>query len=385
MWDVVMSRRALMALGTAGLLRACGPAGTLTAPPPTSPMLPGPYETVQAMFGVDPLLPGMTQFLTQRDIPVPVESYNVDCKNGVLVSQPLPAQVAAAVYYPRGNPGPFPVLLFAHGVRFLGAACQTPFPVHQDYQRVETILRHVASHGCVAVAPDLSWLPPDGTVALRTAFDLRAQVLLGYYRYLVQLNATMFAGLLDLNRIILAGHSTGGGSVTLAGPRLRSIVNLKSLSYALLGPYFARTDPAPNMVDVRDLLVMHGSLDTVSDGDARTSYLAGQPGKTLVTIPGANHFGYTHLCQLDNDCSEAIVPDGKGTISRYGQQITAAAYLVAMLRYYARNEQDAGHYLNGDRQIEGLEIHGVTGIQIEQAGINPKAIVVKPSISLAPR
>jgi hypothetical protein len=63
--------------------------------------------------------------------------------------------------------------------------------------------------------------------------------------------------------------------------------------------------------------------------------------------------------------------DPQGTISRDAQQRTGAAYLAASVRYFALNDASARPYLTGERAVEGLELFGVTGIQVQAEGIGP--------------
>jgi hypothetical protein len=377
MLEHVLSRRTFLAatgLSVAALLTECNP------PPPTSPFLLGPYQTRQAILGETPGTVAAPRVIGPGDIPIPVDSYNFDCvgqggPNPRLVPVALPERVLATVHYPAdpnlpADPlniaqGPFPILLYAHGLRSQDLACTTPFPIHRDFTRVDVMLQHVATYGCVTIAPDLSWLPGDipGRVTLDQAVDLRARVLLGYFQHLLAVSQTVFRGQLDLNRVVLVGHSTGGQAATRAGRMLSSVISLDALAYGLLGPYnghrAAVADPAQ-----RNIVTIQGSLDSIGDGPA-VHAASGGP-KTLVTVPGANHFGYTHLCQLDNSC-EGV--DVQGAISRTGQQQTAAAYLTALLRHYVQGDATARPYLTGERIPEGLEIHGVTGIQVQQSGL----------------
>ena len=178
-----------------------------------------------------------------------------------------------------------------------------------------------------------------------------------------------------MTRVVLVGHSTGGGACIEAGRTLSPYIDLQSLAYGFLGPYFAGATPLPLVsTDIRNTLVMHGSLDMVTGADAMRVYNAAGSPKTSVTIPGANHFGYTDLCTLGNNCDAAVVPDPHGTISRDGQQRTAAAYLAALMRYYTLHDATAQPYLSGRTPVEGLDFYGVTGIQVQQHGVNPPPV-----------
>jgi hypothetical protein len=92
------------------------------------------------------------------------------------------------------------------------------------------------------------------------------------------------------------------------------------------------------------------------------AYTAAGTPKTLVTIGRANHFGYTSLCDWDNTC------DGfgeAGKIMRDDRQQAGAAYLAALVRYYALGDNTARPYLTGEKAVEGLK---VTDIQVQAQG-----------------
>ena len=387
----LFSRRTFLAaagLGTAALVSGCS--STLTNPPKTSPFLVGPYQAGGLVLGEYAATVGMPQNLTRSTIPVgdiPVENgvmdFNNVCQNNLVVPAALPTNVKAAVYYPydanASNPinistkGPFPVLLLAHGFRDTLNACDTAFPIDRDFTRYDVMLRHVTTYGCVAVAPDLSWLPgarpsaDDPEVPQDGALYLRASILLQYYQYLQLLNRSLFANQLDLTRVVLVGHSTGGGSATQAGFLLPLESGHQPVAYGLIAPIPIPSSANPN---VQNLLVLKGTQDMLQGADPLRAFTGGAAPKTLVTIPGANHWGYTNLCGLDNSCAGAAVDDNPGTISAAGQQNTAAAYLAALVRLYALGDATARPYLSGQEMVEGLNIYGVTGIQVQQAGYN---------------
>lgn len=389
MIDVRLSRRSLLTgLGLGlGAVAVMGNTCDITTPPDSSPFLRGRYRAAGMVLGERQGTEALPQFIRTDELPIPPHEYYFTCRDGVATPVfELPSRILAAVYVPRDPPnvrdhrvpspnplelplGPFPVLLFAHGVRALQLACQGSAPGDRDFTSIHRMLGHVVSYGCVAVAPDLSWLPPDlgSRVTLEEAFSLRARVLLAYYQQLATLNRTLFANQLDLTKVILAGHSTGAGSAATAGRSLTSIINLDSLAYAFLAPYFrGLSDPPSVDTDIRNLLVIGGGADPISDVDPANSFAAAGAPKTLVTIPGANHFGYTHLCELDNTCHDSVGSDG--TILREGQQTTAAAYLAALLRWHAFDDDTALPYLTGDRIVEGPEIYEVTDLEVTHEG-----------------
>jgi hypothetical protein len=381
MQEHVLSRRALLAaagLGTAALLSGCS--STITNPPKTSPFLVGPYQASQLVLGEYGTTTGMRQPFSRSSIPERDSAlpYNQVCQNNLPVDAALPTSIKAAVYYPydasASNPihistqGPFPILLYAHGFRSTLLTCDTSLPIDRDFTRSDFMLRHVATYGCVAISPDLSWLPGGLTLddpGYPDLFSFRASVLAQYYQYLGELSTGLFANQLDLSRVVLVGHSTGGGAATQAAPLIKFISSHQPVAFGLVAPIPIPSSATPN---VQNLLVLKGALDTMEGADPDAAYTAGAGPKTLVTIPGANHWGYTNLCGPDNTCVGAEVLDPPGTISGAGQQNTGAAYLAALVRLYALGDVTARPYLTGGEMVEGLDIYGVTGIQVQQEG-----------------
>ena len=209
----------------------------------------------------------------------------------------LPLSVLAAVYYPDNtldhravptpNPlnvasGPFPILLYAHAARNSVENMSSTDTGDQDYKSVEAMLRHVASYGCVCIAPDLSWIPYEPSATQR--YNDRAVVLVNYYEYLVDtLNSALFANQLDKSRVIVVGHSTGAGSAGPAGRIIAGFGNqLKSLSFGLIAPDAGSGSGS----DIHNLLVLGGGRDTSQGANPQIAYANGGTPKSLALIPG---------------------------------------------------------------------------------------------------
>lgn len=408
----ILSRRTFLATAAAGLstiallgrhgLAAAATASVNTLPtpepwlPPTptldpsSPAGSGPYQTGKVILGEDPVAAthALTQYFTLNGYPGFPNHFLVDqnhCADGTLVGTQLPRTIVAAVYYPKyysgtkyqpaaSNPlgmplGVFPVLLYAHAARDpLGSACGGAHPSTRDFAGVEVMLRHVASYGCVAVAPDLSWIPggaiPGGASEFQKyVIALRADILIAYFQHLGMLNNTLFAQRLDLSRLVMVGHSTGGPAVVEAGRLLAALTAFQSLSYGLIASL-----PLLHYIPGYNTLVLKGTFDTRQGADPDQNYAAAGLPKTRVTIPGANHFGYTDLCPPNNHAADVGISDENGAIPRDAQQLAGAAYLAALVRYYAQGDQTARPYLSGEKAVEELEGAGAPGIQVKSQG-----------------
>jgi hypothetical protein len=374
--ESILTRRAFLAaagLSTAAVVLGCdlqtvpGAVTPISNPPTTSPFVIGPYQTKQVILG--------------EDVP---QALQLDPKQFPNV----PSKVLAAVYFPyfagtdhrvpTPNPlhvtkGPFPLLLYAHAHRDDNTGRDEPDspPSNRDFTSVDVMLRHVASYGCVCVAPDLSWADLTG----QNSFDVRAKVLVAYYQLIISaLNSALLASQVDVSRVVLVGHSRGGGGAVHAVRTLTSDLGVAPLACGLIAPEHGG-DCGP---DIHNLVVLGGTKDLDEGAEPGTAFTNGGTPKTLVTIPGANHFGYTNICPLDNTCNLPDVFDENGTISRAGQQQTGAAYLAAMVRYYALSDPTARPYLSGTRIVEGLEVYGVTGIQVQAKGF-PKVTLPGPT------
>ena len=228
------------------------------------------------------------------------------------------------------------------------------------------MLDHAASHGCVVAAPDLSGLTQQG-------LKERSKVIVAVYQYLKSLNGSLLSNRLDLTKVILLGHSTGGGSCLVAHDDLIAAGGPPPVAIGLIAPAVhgsggevaglaAKQSPNP-------LLAIKGTSDTRAAGvDPVGVFNTAQPPRILVTINGANHFGYTDSCDAAN--TKCIDNDNEaGTISRLAQQLSAGAYLAALIRRYALGDASVTPYLTGKRAME-LSSFGGAGITVQQDGVS---------------
>lgn len=368
--DPRLSRRGFLAaagLSTTAVLLGCDLSNLSVVPTPTpshSPALPGMYQTSRVILGEGGAL-GVGQF--------PALPPNPDA-----FPTPPTHTVHAAVYFPTDTvipsptlfsghlpiaSGAFPLLLYAHGYRDPNTNGQDPLvpPSNRDFTTLDTILSHLASYGVVCLAPDLSFLD-------MSSFDWRAQVLVAYQQFVAStLNQQLFNNQVQVSRVVLVGHSAGAGGAVHAGRALTAMHSITPAAFGLVAPSNdEQGGGADTGSDTRNVVVLAGTVDDREAANPIGAYNGAGTPKTIVTIPGANHYGYTSICPPDNSCMSVQLEDENGTITRDQQQQVAAAYLAAMVRYYGLGEGPVAGYLAGERPVEGLS---VSGIQVRAEGI----------------
>jgi len=213
------------------------------------------------------------------------------------------------VWMPEGA-GPFPVVLIVHGNHHM-----------EDFSDLgyAWLGEQFASHGVVAVSVDENFLNSgfsdllaglDG--GLDTENDARGWMLLEHLRQLREWNQTkdnVFAGKLDLDRVVLIGHSRGGEAVAEAAlfNRLPAFPDdaRQTFDYHFgiqgliaIAPVDGQYDPRGRKTRIEDVnyLVIHGSLDGDVQSFMGTSQFARVTFpecvscfKSSVYVLGANH------------------------------------------------------------------------------------------------
>jgi len=278
----------------------------------------------------------------------------ISCKNGPVFAR-RPPDISGQVWYPARQEsqdmgqeipgavaqGTFPLILYAHAKR-RWLSC--PEHVHErlpssyadyshDFRRADRLLSHLASHGFVVVAPDLGWLVETFEVGDwgNVGGLPRARILRAVHDY-VSRNAAAWR--VDVQRVGLIGHSTGGAAV-LSLPEVLKGVKFVGLiapggTEAVLAK--ARKSPATMViVSSLDIQLVHDPVEYV--------YKPAPNPKVLVRLEGANHLGFTDLCTEDNKvCMDGEPP---AQMDRAKQQDLAATYLSAMARVFLLNDRSA--------------------------------------------
>jgi len=321
---------------------------------PVSPLQRGPHPVGRALLGVTP---GTQRPAMPAEADLSDRSENtIQCKNGPLAAK-RPDSIAAQLWYPareesqdfsRNIPrhsgrGPYPLILYAHAKRrWLTCPEHIPDPLDgeladysRDFRRADRMLSHIASHGFVVAAPDLGWLAETFEVGDWQVDGLpRTRILRTLHEYLA---SRAGAWHLDMERIGLVGHSTGGAAVLA----LQEFVPPKFIGLIAPGGderILAKVAKSPAT------LVIVSSLDLQLVRDPELVYRDAPEPKVLVRLEGANHLGFTDLCSEDNQkCMDGEPP---ALMDRNHQQDIAAAYLSAMARLHLRGEKSMRAFLS---------------------------------------
>ncbi|WP_437734831.1 alpha/beta hydrolase [Sorangium sp. So ce1335] len=276
-----------------------------------------------------------------------------------------PARCAALLYYPASadgeeaplSPGgPFPAIAIAHERRLAAGAAGTPAGLDQDHRQLAGVMAHLARWGFVVIAPDLSWLTPDDAPQRRAAALRDA---------LSHLRAGSRGPLLaDYDRVGLLGHGLGAQAALALALDAACPFDVRAL--ALLAPS-GEPERAPpiDALAPRPVLLVRGTADPIAAGVPAALYHRARAPKHLVTVPGANHFGYTTSLGAEPH-------DGPAELPRREQQAIAMGYLAAFFNGYLRDARGCLDALSGKASLEGLEAREIP-VTAELPGACPRA------------
>ncbi len=267
----------------------------------------------------------------------------------------------AVVYFPtrggRPAPGVFPLVAFAHGVRY---PCQPDFlcerrpsnvdadaaTVAQDYQQWSGLLGTLARWGFVVVAPDLHWIVSDAYA--RPALGGRVAALDAALRW-VRTRWRLREMVAD-SPLGLLGHSFGGQVVLEAAAG--SHLDESPSTVGLLAPQILDFPDRASRFDAlagTPLLFIAGDLDrTGADPSVVNGYYRDEAHapKHKVVLLGGTHWGYTDSivecggAAYAEDARPSALARTGATVSQQqaAQRALAANLVAAFFRRYLRDE-----------------------------------------------
>ncbi|MGV9454428.1 alpha/beta hydrolase family protein [Streptomyces sp. NPDC003635] len=220
---------------------------------------------------------------------------------------------SARVWYPGTTGGAdapvaagrHPALSFGHG--FL-----------QNISKYESLLRHWASWGLIAVAPKTQ----GGLLPSHSAFADDLNAGLTWLTAQSATPGTHFANAVDTGHLAVSGHSMGGGAALLAASRNPSITTVTTLAAAETNPSAVAASSALTV----PVQYVAGSRDSVAgvEQHQRRMYTSKPSATQLRIIAGGFHCGFTDSGGLGCD---------SGAISRAEQQRLTRAITTAWLLY----------------------------------------------------
>jgi dienelactone hydrolase len=281
-----------------------------------------------------------------------------------------PENNRAIIYFPATDEGAvisdrFPLIVFGHGMRAKCSTCpeNSPDDNGEDFRRWSVILRHLASWGFIIISPDLSWLTPQGDTI---GIEDRMFLLRDAVNYMLDENSRVgspFANRVRSTCIGAMGHSMGADAAILLGTSGEMGENISVIApIAPPNTLGVSSNHIPDFAP-RPVILFQGTKDVwycfFSPSKSEAIYAAydtAERSKHLITIEGANHFGYTDdIC--DNSDNFSIDKCPRDLLPWDDQQSIAKAYLTAFFRRYLSpgcvTELDV--YLNGSQEFEGLE------------------------------
>ena len=309
-------------------LRAAGlPAASDAAAPD------GPYAVRTADYGTEGGLPSDTVSLSRymsRDNLDPLSGLQVD----LYEDYPLSAvPLVGRIWYPEGGEN-CPVLFIAHGNHAVTV---------DSYLGYAYLGEYLASWGYVVVSVDHS-----ACNMLSGENDGRAVLLLEHVGQVLSYNEDELAGLIDPERIALAGHSRGGETVATAalfnsyGRYPSGGTTTFDYDYAIraliaIAPTEGQYEPGGHSVELEDVsyLLLHGSDDQdVSNFQGMDQYEnihftgAGDYIKSALWIAGANHGQFNTLWGDEDRMAPASWLLNTGDFLTMEQQQTIAKRMI---------------------------------------------------------
>ena len=352
----------------------------LDGPTPVEPIVREPLTT-------DPL---PTRALTGKDDPgtpgpyaTTIMSYELE---GLAVDEfPAPLEVLAEVVAPVGAPTPMPLVLFLHGRH---STCYgldpepfvtgdwpcpeglLPIPSHEGYRYVAELL---ASQGYLTVSISANgvngqdgWVPDGGAAARSALIHHHLGLWADWDGAGGDPWGGLFQGAVDLDNVVLVGHSRGGEGVERAavdasfadGYTIVGLVPIGPTSFGRqVGAGIATAVILPycdgDVVDLQGQIYVDQSRDLTRDRALRSA----------VMVVGTNHNFYNTewtpgLAQAPSDDDwlwagpadePTCGPEGPGRLTPEEQQAVGATYIAALVQVAVERDAAAASLLDGSK------------------------------------
>jgi dienelactone hydrolase len=254
------------------------------------------------------------------------------------------------VWYPAGGNGPFPLVLIVHGNHNMKDFSDP------GYGYLGELL---ASRGYIFASVDMNFI----NGAIRGENDARGWFLLKHVEVFRKFNDTPgnpFFRMVDVERVVLIGHSRGGEAVGHAAAfnrleyypddaNVRFVFGFGVRGIVAIAPVDGQYRPADRLVPVRDVnyLVFHGS----HDGDVtsfmgirqfqRVAFSGRVPAfKSAVYVYRANHGQWNTVWGAhDNGPRSGRILDLRGLMPPADQRRFAEVYISAFLEVTLRDDK----------------------------------------------
>ena len=304
----------------------------------------GPYAVKTVDYGTEGGLPSGTVNLTRYMSRESLDGLS-DLQVGLYVDYDLNAvPLVGRIWYPEGGQN-CPVLFIAHGNHVVTV---------DSYLGYAYLGEYLASWGYVVVSVD-----HNACNMLSGENDGRAVLLLEHIGQVLSYNEAELAGLMDPERIALAGHSRGGETVATAAlfnhydrypenGTIRFDYHYAIRSLIAIAPTEGQYEPGDHSVELTDInyLLLYGSNDQdVTNFQGMNQYEnihfsgAGDYIKSALWIAGANHGQFNSLWQDEDQLAPAGWMLNTGDfLSMEEQQTIAKRMIRAFLDVTLRGE-----------------------------------------------
>jgi len=258
------------------------------------------------------------------------------------------------VYYPLDNPGPFPIIVIAHGNHAIfynpanrnqESCTRNPgwieIPNHKGYDYFQ---KQLARMGIIAVSVDCNSTNCKAYGIIN--IEERADLIIGSIDHFRTLNAdvsSIFHNKIDFQSVGLIGHSRGGDAVVLVPERIVfSNVNIKCV-ISLAPTDTGASSGQPNGYSFMTILPAGDGDVSRNDGAKFYDKAIPSPFKCQLYVHYANHNFFNR--EWPNDDSLWGGSDNPSVMSRRDHEQILSAYGVAFLRYNLLNHKEVIRFL----------------------------------------